>query len=128
MKGDHSVKYECIILGHIEEIRLIDFPRMEKDAEHMISSIHRIVIREFMSRSLLSMWDWEVRTQHMFEHNTLQNVQDVIVLPSRQVDRLQGCGYVTRKEVYDIFKLYHIKLNNWSPENHRSKMNYKFKE
>jgi hypothetical protein len=123
------VDYEEIpIVGCIGEIRLIDFSKMEKDAEHMISSVHRIALREMLSRSLMSMWDWEVRTQRMFEHNALQKVQDVVVLSLGQVNRLQRCGYVARKEVYSIFTLYHIKLNNWSPEHHRSKAHYKFKE
>lgn len=121
------MKYEDgIAIGCINEIRQIDFLSMGHNAEHMIASIHRIAMRELFSRRLVTVWDWEIRTRHMFENNKLYIVQDVITLSPGHVNRLKGCGYKTRKEVYDIFILYHIKLNNWSPEHHYSKANYKF--
>lgn len=107
---------------------VLEFTDMEQEAEQIVAAIHRTAMREFVSRKLITVWDWEIRTKHMFEDNRLEVIKDVIVLPLGKVNRLKGCGYTTRKEVYDIFVLYHIKLNNWSPEHHYSKMNYKFKE
>lgn len=117
---------EIPIIGCLREIRQLDFVGMGEKAEHLIGSIHRIAMREFLSRRIVTVWDWEIRTKHMFEDNGLVSIGEVVRLSLGHVNRLKGCGYKTRKEVYDIFMLYHLKLNNWSPEYHYSKTNYKF--
>lgn len=114
------------ILGLLEEIDPMSFEIMQYEVSPLIESVHKIALNEFLSRTLVSMWDWEIRTQHMFQDNRLNMVNDVIVLPSKLVDRLKGCGYKTRKEVYDIFTLHHVKLHYWSPDKHWGKNNYKF--
>ena len=107
-----------LMIGEVKEVSIVDFPNMEEKAEYIIGSIHRIAMSEFMSRDILSMWEWEVRTKSVFEHNHIHHIKDVVTLTLGQVNRLIGCGYKTRKEIYDIFVLYHIKLKNWSPEKH----------
>jgi hypothetical protein len=98
----------------------------EDGVESIVECIHKIAMRELSSRSLESMWGWEVRTVHMFSNNHLYHVGDVVGLPLGKVNRLVGCGYQTRKEVYDVFCMYHLKLIHWIPELHYSKNNYKF--
>jgi hypothetical protein len=108
------------------EASLVDFTNIEEEAESIVECIHKMACQELLSRTLLSMWRWELRTIHMFEANHLQIISDVMRLQLGKVNRLKGCGYVTRKEVYDVFYLYHINLKHWSPELHHSKYNYKF--
>jgi hypothetical protein len=108
------------------ESSLVDFANMEEEAESIVECIHQMAYRELLSRTLLSMWGWEIRTKHMFENNRLQYIRDIITLPLGKVNRLVGCGYTTRKEIYDVFCMYHLKLKHWAPDLHFSKMNYKF--
>jgi len=108
------------------EASLVDFANMEEGAENIIECIHYMAYQELMSRTIISMWGWEVRTKHMFENNHLSSVGDVVSCQLGKVNRLKGCGYQTRKEVYEVFCMYHLKLKHWSPELHYSKANYKF--
>jgi hypothetical protein len=108
------------------ESSLVDFTDFEEDVEGVVELIHQMAYQELVSRSILSMWGWELRTRHMFESNRLEYIRDIMALPLGKVNRLIGCGYVTRKEVYEVFCIYHIKLKYWMPELHWEKMNYKF--
>lgn len=105
---------------------LVDFANMEGEAESIVECIHKMAYKELLSRSIESMWDWQMRTKNMFEHNALHRMGDVVSLSLGGVNRLMGCGYVTRKEVYEVFCVYHLKLKHWMPELHWEKMNYKF--
>jgi hypothetical protein len=96
------------------------------NVESIVECIHKIAMKELFSRSLESMWDWEIRTKNMFINNHLYRISDVATLPDRKVNRLMGCGYTTRKEVYDVFWQYHLRLKYWEPDKHYSKLNYKF--
>ena len=108
------------------ESSLVDFTNMEEEAESIVECIHQMAYQELLSRSISSMWGWEIRTKHMFEQNHLQVISDVVRLQLGHVNRLRGCGYVTRKEVYEVFCAYHLKLRHWAPELHWEKQNYKF--
>lgn len=108
------------------EISLVDLTNIEEGVGSIVECIHKVAYQEFMSRILTSMWGWEVRTIHMFSNNHLYHVGDIVGLPLGKVNRLLGCGYQTRKEVYDVFCMYHLRLKHWSPELHYSKANYKF--
>jgi hypothetical protein len=110
------------MLGHVSEIHQMHFEIMEEEAEHIVGSLHRIALSELLSRSITSMWDWEMRTKNMFQHNALTYIRDVTSLSVGRVNRLMGCGYVTRKEVFDVFCLYHLKLTHWQPR----EVNYRF--
>lgn len=115
-------------MGELREYEssLVDFGNMGDAAESIVECIHKMAYQEFMSRIITSMWGWEVRTIHMFSNNQLYHVGDIVKLPLGKVNRLVGCGYQTRKEVYDVFYMYHLKLKYWTPELHYSKNNYKF--
>lgn len=117
-----------LMLGAYSEVSVVQFPDMEEKAEYIINSIHRIAMTEFMSRKIVTMWDWEVRTKHVFENNHIEYVRDVVSLTMGQVNRLTGCGYKTRKEVYDVFTMFHVRLNHWSPEKHWKSGQYTFKK
>jgi len=115
-------------MGELREYEgsLVDFTNMEESAESIIECIHQMAYRELVSRPISSMWGWEIRTKHMFANNHLQFVGDIMGLSLGHVNRLSGCGYVTRKEVYDVFCVYHLRLKHWAPELHWEKANYKF--
>ena len=104
------------------EASLVDLTNVEEGVEGIVECIHQIMLSELLSRSIVSMWDWEVRTRHMFEQNALICLRDITSLSIGGARRLIGCGYTTRKEVYDVFCMYHMKLKHWAPRN----MNYKF--
>lgn len=131
MKGGGEV--EVVILALTEpkeryELSLVDFVELEKEdgLESIVGHIHNIALKELTSRTLGSMWSWEVGTKRMFEYNKLEKVRDITALSIGAVNRLTGCGYKTRKEIYDVFCMYHLRLKHWSPELHYSKQNYKF--
>jgi len=108
------------------ESSLVDLTSVKEGIESIVECIHKVAMKELFIRTLESMWDWEVRTKNMFKDNHLYKVSDVATLPTGKVNRLIGCGYITRKEVYDVFWMYHLNLKFWAPDKHYSKMNYKF--
>jgi len=105
---------------------LVDFDMIGEEVESIIECIHKTAMKELMSRSIESIWDWELRTKNMFLNNHLHRVGDIMQLSLGKVNRLIGCGYTTKKEVYDVFCVYHLRLKFWEPDKHYSKMNYKF--
>jgi len=105
------------------EASLIDFVTMGDEVESVVECLHRMALKEFMSRTLLGVWGWETRTQHMFEENQLHTVKDIVNLSQMQVNNLTGCGRVTKKEVYEVFCMYHVRLKYWETKRHG---NYKF--
>lgn len=120
-----------LLLSHMGEMTdyegsLIDFTNMGEEVESIVEWIHKLSFKELISRSIESMWDWEIRTKNMFVNNHLYKVGDITSLPLGKVNRLIGCGYTTRKEVYDVFFMYHLRLKFWEPDMHYSKMNYVF--
>jgi hypothetical protein len=120
-----------LLLRHKDELwehetSLVDLTSVKEGIESVVECIHKIAMKELYVRSLGSMWDWEVRTKNMFKDNHLYKVGDVAMLPTGKVNRLIGCGYITRKEVYDVFWTYHLRLKFWAPDKHYSKMSYKF--
>jgi hypothetical protein len=107
---------------------LIEFSELteEDGIESVVELIHKTALQEFCSRDINSVWDWQTQTKGMFKSNFIYKVSDIIVLPAGRVNRLISCGYSARKEVYDVFCMYHLQLNTWKPEEHYSKKNYKF--
>jgi hypothetical protein len=128
MRGGGVVILLLTQMGELREYEasLVDFDNMGEAVESIVECIHKMAMREFLSRSLESMWDWELRTKNMFINNHLYRIEDIATLPVGKVNRLVGCGYTTRKEVYDVFEAYHLRLKFWNPDRHYSKMNYKF--
>lgn len=110
------------------DVSLVDFIALteEEGVESIVELVHKVAFKELMSRTLDSVWGWEMRTLHMFENNNLHVVENVAMLPAAKVNRLVGCGYTTRKEVYEVFCAYHLRLKFWEPEKHYSRMHYKF--
>lgn len=130
MRGGGLVTF---VLKHFAEIyengaSLVHLTNLTKEngVESLVELIHKVAMKELMSRSLESVWDWELRTKNMFINNHLHRIEDIITLPVGKVNRLIGCGYTTRKEVYDVFCMYHLRLKYWEPDKHYSKGNYKF--
>ena len=119
MLSEMTERYELSL------VNLIDIGE-EEGIESLVELIHKLAYNEFLSRRIDSMWDWELRTKNMFVNNHLHKVGDVAGLPIGKVNRLIGCGYITRKEVYDVFWMYHLRLKFWEPDKHYSKLNYKF--
>jgi hypothetical protein len=129
VKGGEVV--EMIMISEMTEryeLSLVHLTDMDEEdgVESLVELIHKVAMKELYSRSLESVWDWELRTKNMFVNNHLHKVGDVAGLPIGKVNRLIGCGYTTRKEVYDVFWQYHLRLKYWEPDKHYSRGNYKF--
>jgi hypothetical protein len=113
---------EVLTLGRYDEIRPISFENMDKDVEWITEALHKIMFKEFLSRTALSAWCWSRRVENVFKANHIDTVRDIIYVSLTNVNRLSRCGFKTRREVYDTFlKEYNIKLNQWNPEHHWDK-------
>ena len=121
-----NVEKDVITLGVRSEIQSIDFVGWEYGAEEAMEFIHAVAYVELLSRNVLVMWDWGARTQNMLLKNKLNTISDIMSLDLRQINRLSGCGYKTRKEVYDVFCSYGLKMAAWMPGHYWERMNYKF--
>ena len=108
MLSEMTERYELSL------VNLIDIGE-EDGIESLVELIHKLAYKEFLSRRIDSMWDWELRTKNMFINNHLHRIGDVTTLPVEKVKRLIGCGYTTKKEVYDVFFMYHLRLKFWNP-------------
>ena len=94
--------------------------------EPVVQLLHKMALKELLSRNVLSVWDWEIRTRHMFETNKMVVVGDLVHKTQEDVRKLIGCGDVTKKEVYEAFMTYHIRLKFWKSRIATSHNEYKF--
>ena len=83
--------------------------------ESVVKLLHNTAIQELLSRNILSVWDWELRTKNMFQANKLKVVNDLVNKKQEDMKQIVGCGETTKKEVYAAFLMYHIRLKYWKP-------------
>ena len=83
--------------------------------ESVVKLLHNTAIKELLSRNILSVWDWELRTKNMFQANKMEVVNDLVNKKQEDMKRIVGCGETTKKEVYEAFLMYHIRLKYWKP-------------
>lgn len=120
-----NVKKEVVCLGMKDEVLVMDLVWCaEHEMIEIIEFIHSVAYIELLSRDVMSVWPWGLRVEHMFLKNKLNTVSDVISLDLRQINRLLGCGYKTRKEVYDVFCSYGLKLQSWTPGHYWERMKF----
>lgn len=120
---------DIVLLGVREEILPIDMNYMDdREVELIIDFVHRVARKELLSRSIISMHDWSSRAQTLFIEHEFHIIQHIVVLSKNEVNDLNGCGYKTRKEIYDICKSYGLTLPNWSPGYYYERKNYIFKD
>lgn len=119
-----------ILLGMPDEVVSIDMNYIDdREVVLILDFIHHIVWKELLSRSLYSMCDWSSRTNTIFLQYDLTLVGHVAVLSKSEVNRLHGCGYHTRKEIYEVCKSYGLILSNWVPGTYyEEKPRYVFKD
>lgn len=118
---------KVIILGVIGEVQPYDITCMNyEEIEEVTDFLHAVGYVEMMSRRLETMEDWSVRVKTMFLRNRLIHISDILSLTLKQVNRLSGCGYKVRQEVYQVMCNYGCKLDAWMPGHYWERMNYKF--
>lgn len=122
-------KKDVIMLGAKDEILSIDMMYMDMvGVEVMIDFVHWVAWKELLSRTIRSMKDWSARTNNLFIENNFRLIGHLVVLSKDEVNQLHGCGYKTRREVYNTYKSYGLIMQNWMPEDYYDKKNYVFKE
>lgn len=127
MKSEpHIPKKEVLTLGAIGEVHSYNFIHLGADAEEIVEFIHAVSYVELLSRPIETMDDWSIRVKNMLLRNRLIVVSDVVCLDLKQVNRLTGCGYKTRQEVYRVFNEYGFKVDSWMPGHYWERMSYRF--
>jgi hypothetical protein len=120
---------DIVLLGMRDEVLPIDLTYIdERELELIMQFIHNVAYTELISRSIESMCDWSVRAQNVFKRNRFESIGHILGVTKNQVHCLHGCGYKTRKEVYDVYKSYGLTLPNWEPGEYYDKFNYQFKD
>lgn len=130
--GPQMPKKDPLVLGVVGEVHSYDFTSLGsfgeslREVEEIIEFIHAVAYVELLSRPVETMCDWPIRVKTMFLRNRLVTVSDVMCLNLDQVNRLAGCGYKTRQEVYQTFNGYGLSIESWMPGHYWDRMNYKF--
>ena len=116
---------EILTLATLREIEPFDFTDMGEEASWLMYKIHWLMKQELFSRSIMSLYDWSTRTTSMFIGNQLLTVGDVCTISLDNINKMHGCGFKTRKEIYFTFRYqFNIKLRQWNPDEYMDK--YKF--
>lgn len=116
-KMKHNGLMSKFFIGMKGEILPYDFTDLGWEAKGLMESLHHILYGELMSRPSLTMWDWSIRTKNVFLRNKLLTVGNVVHVTIDTINNFYGCGYKTRKEVYNVFKEeLNMMLMNWSPD------------
>ncbi len=116
-------KYEKLMLGVVGEVIPYDFTNLGWNALELIEALNKVLYDHLINRPLLEEADWSVRTRNMFLRNRLTKVGQVLFMDVDHVNRLAGCGYQTRKNVYEEFQKKGIDLPAWKPEKYWEKYN-----
>lgn len=108
-----------LMLGTKNEVIPIDFTTWGWGAKDIISQIYSIVFTELVNRDIFTVGDWSVRTKNMFLNNNIKKVMDLLEINLngvQSVNNLIGCGFKTRKQIYERFKELNIELSSWNPD------------
>jgi hypothetical protein len=118
---------DIVLLGMKDEIMPIDLEYLDEfEAELVTGFVYHVAYNELVSRTLKDMAEWSSRAMTLFETHRMERIRDIIHMTKNEVNRLSGGGYVTRKEIYDVFRLHGIIMPNWMPGHYYERMNYKF--
>lgn len=132
--GPRIPKKEPLVLGVIGEVHSYDYTSLGsfgdslREVEEIIEFIHAVGYVELMSRPLEEMCEWPMRVKTMFLRNRLLTISDVLCVDLKEVNKLAGCGYKTRQEVYKVFNEYGLKVEQWMPGHYWNNTNYKFED
>jgi hypothetical protein len=131
MKGGGVVgmdgEKDIVLFGMRDEILPIDMSYMDdREVMLIVDFVHHIAWKELLSRTIQSMHDWSSRARTLFIDHDMSIIQHVVILSKNEVNRLNGCGYKTRKEIYDVYKSYGLTLPNWMPGDYYERKNYIF--
>ena len=126
--ADNNNSKDIVLLGMKDEILPIDFMYVnDEEIACIMDFVHGIAQQELVSRSVMSMAEWSLRARSVFINNDLSQVGHVIVLTKNEVNRLIGCGYITRKEIYDVYRSYGLQVPGWEPGYYYEKLNNRYK-
>lgn len=126
--GRHYVKQDTLTLGVREEIVAYDFTHLGWDAQEIVGFIYDVAFTELVSRNIFEVWDWSQRVKNMFMRNRLDTVGKVMHISVKDINKLGGCGYKSRNEVFMVFESLGMKLPNWEPSNYWNKYSDKKEE
>ena len=123
-----SKEKDVILLGARSEILAIDFMYVnDEEIACIMEFVHDIMWQELLSRSIRSMAEWSSHAQTVFTQNGFSQVGHIIGLTKNEVNRLKGCGYITRMEIYNIYKYYGLIMPQWEPGVYYEKQNNRYK-
>jgi ERCC4-type nuclease len=91
-----------------------------------VDFVHNVTWKELLSRTIKSMHDWSSRVNTLCLQYDFNLIGHLVVLSKNEVNYLEGCGYKTRKEIYDVYKSYGLTMPNWQPGGYYEKKNYIF--
>ncbi len=124
---DIHKKKTIILLGVYGEVVPIDMTYIDDGGvEVLVDFVYRVMYRELLSRSIRSLHDWSSRVNTLFLRHNMVCVEHIVILSKNEVNRLSGCGYKTRKEIYDVCKSYGLDLPSWYPGDYYERKNYIF--
>ena len=122
-------KKDTVVLGMQYEVLSIDMNYMNnREVELIVDFVHHIAWKELLSRTIKSMCDWSSRANTLFIEHNFRFIGHLVVLSKDEVSKLNGCGYKTRKEVYETYKSYGLIMQNWMPGDYYERRNYVFKD
>jgi len=124
----NSDNRDVVLLGMRDEILSIDFMYVnDEEVACIMEFVHKIAWQELISRTILSMAEWSSHAKTVFINHSFSQVGHIIILTKDEVNRLYGCGYMTRKEIFEVFKSYGIVLSGWEPGHYYEKRNCRYK-
>lgn len=109
-----------LTLGTKEEIIPYDFSYLGWEAREITEFIHDTAYAELVARPINSLC-WSVRVDNMFRANKLNSIGMVMNISIESINNLYGCGFKTRREVYEVFESYGIVLDQWHPDRYYDK-------
>lgn len=128
MLSHDSKNTDIVMLGMKDEVLPIDFMYVnDEEIECIMGFVHKTAWQELLSRTIRSMAEWSSHAMTVFTENSMSQVGHVIVLTKNEVNRLRGCGYITRKEIYETYKLYGLVMPQWEPGHYYERMNNRYK-
>ena len=128
MLSHDSKNKDIVLLGMRDEILPIDFMYVnDEETACIMDFVHGIMWQELISRTIMSMAEWSSHAKTVFMNHSFNQVGHIIVLSKDEVNRLNGCGYMTRKEIFEVFKLYGLYMSSWEPGHYYERQNNRYK-
>lgn len=123
--SDNGQMKQVFVIGVRDEIMPVSFVEMGWETQWIIEKLHIIAYNELIHRNILTVFDWSLRTKNIFLHNNIRAIGHVICAELRYINNLVGCGFKSRREIYEVFNYeLGIKLNQWNPDLYMDKFQF----